>query len=382
MTSNRTAEVAGAGIAGLAVSIALAQRGWKVRAYERSPSLRPDGAGIYIWENGLRVLASLGAHDEAVEGCHRGFMRETRDDQNRTVAAAHFAKMPNLRVVSITRMKLLTALSNRARELGVEVVFGTEAVSATPDGEIRLSTGEIRKADLVVGADGINSKIRDSVNLLRKRTPLADGAIRVMIPRRMDERVSDDGRKYIEYWNGMRRILVTPCSDTDTYLAFTTLDTDRPGKTVPIDKSLWKKSFPHLRDHIDRVGEGGRWDLFETIHLKRWHEGRIAIIGDAGHAQAPNLGQGGGCGMMNALALAHYVSTCPTIESGLVDWEQRERPLIEHTQRVSSIYSRVAALPPRMQTVVLTMAGKSRWVLDQRLKAARHLPTGAEHEFR
>ena len=84
----RHAEIAGAGIGGLALAAALAQRGWSVRVHERNPELRAIGAGIYIWENGLRVLQAIGAYEEAVRGCHQGWMRETRDDNNRTVAVA------------------------------------------------------------------------------------------------------------------------------------------------------------------------------------------------------------------------------------------------------------------------------------------------------
>ena len=86
--TRRHAEIAGGGIAGLTAAAALAQRGWTVRVYERSPSIRPEGAGIYIWENGLRVLTAVGACEEAVAGCHQGWLRETRNESNSVVAMA------------------------------------------------------------------------------------------------------------------------------------------------------------------------------------------------------------------------------------------------------------------------------------------------------
>ena len=114
-------------------------------------------------------------------------------------------------------------------------------------------------------------------------------------------------RTTIEYWSGSRRVLYTPCSETDIYVALTMLDSDVAAKAVPVRKNEWKRAFPHLDALFDRIGEQGRYDRFELIKLKRWSAGRVAIVGDAAHALPPNIGQGGGCAMMNALSLAVYL---------------------------------------------------------------------------
>ena len=66
--SKRHAEIVGAGFAGLTAACALAQRGWSVRVHERADRLRTTGAGIYIYENGLRVLEAVGAIEDAIAG--------------------------------------------------------------------------------------------------------------------------------------------------------------------------------------------------------------------------------------------------------------------------------------------------------------------------
>ena len=76
------AEIAGAGFAGLAAAIALRQRGWTVRVHEKEAALRAFGAGIFVWENGLRVLHAIGAYDDAGTVKWR---RETRGEVLRLV---------------------------------------------------------------------------------------------------------------------------------------------------------------------------------------------------------------------------------------------------------------------------------------------------------
>ncbi len=69
--------------------VPLAKHGWSVRVHERADQLRPSGAGIYIYENGLRVLETLGAYDEAVEGAAvRAYPRDARRDQQGPVGAS------------------------------------------------------------------------------------------------------------------------------------------------------------------------------------------------------------------------------------------------------------------------------------------------------
>src|SRR5258708_39886883 len=88
----RHAEIAGAGFAGLTAACALAQRGWSVRVHERGERLRTTGAGIYIYENGLRVLAAVGAYEQAVKGAAVVQTPGARDDGNRLISVHHLGR--------------------------------------------------------------------------------------------------------------------------------------------------------------------------------------------------------------------------------------------------------------------------------------------------
>jgi 2-polyprenyl-6-methoxyphenol hydroxylase-like FAD-dependent oxidoreductase len=367
----RHAEIAGAGFAGLTAACALARRGWSVRVHERAPELRTTGAGIYIYENGLRVLEAVGAYAAAVADAPVAHTREVRDDRGRLISVHRWS---GSRVFSIVRQNVINALAEAARRAGAEIVTGSPARGATADGALVLADGRRCKADLVIAADGSNSRVRDALGLLARRRYLVDGCTRLLIARSAQE-TADDGTT-VEYWSGTRRLLYTPCSARDIYIALTMLDRDQAAKAVPVRADEWKRAFPQLEALIDRFGEGGRYDRFELIKLKRWSAGRVAVIGDAAHALPPNIGQGGGCAMMNALSLAVHLDREPDIARALEVWERNERPLTEHTQRVSYLLGLPTTWPPKLRALALGIAGRSQWLVKQRTRTALHRPTG------
>src|SRR6266850_158718 len=319
----RCAEIVGGGFAGLTAACALAQRGWRVRLHERADRLRTAGAGINVYANGLRVLEALAA---------------------------------------------------AARRAGAEIINSSEGISATPAGELQLANGERGKADLIVAADGVNSRLRDELDLVSERRYLRDGCIRVLIPTRSTEEGLDS--RTIEYWSGNRRLLYNPCSTAHLYLALSMPHDDVAARSLPVNKALWAQSFPRLRTLIERIGDEGRYDRFEYIRLRRWSAGRVAVIGDAAHAIPPNIGQGAGCAMMNALSLAVFLDRGADVPAQLEAWERAERPLTNHTQRISRLYGMPTFWPAPLRTLFYSIAGRSRWLTAQRTRTARHIPTG------
>ena len=195
--TKRHAEIVGAGFAGLTAACALAQRGWTVRVHERGDRLRTAGAGIYIYENGLRVLEAVGAYAAAVRGAPLAPTREVRDARDRLISVHRWT---GSRVFSIVRQNVINALAAAATRAGAEIVTGSAAIGATADGALTLATGETVKADLIVGADGSNSQLRSSLGLLSKRKYLVDGCTRLLIDKIEEERGHNDSTKTVEYW--------------------------------------------------------------------------------------------------------------------------------------------------------------------------------------
>jgi 2-polyprenyl-6-methoxyphenol hydroxylase-like FAD-dependent oxidoreductase len=379
----RTAEIAGGGLGGMAAAVALAQRGWKVRLWERAPQLRDIGAGIYLWENVIRVLEALHVYDQLKPTLHDVPRFEVRDERLQLVQCMDFSSPGGPRCNNVLRPELHNALATTARDLGVRVVVGTAAIAATPDGELILDNGERHRADLIVAADGVNSAIRDGLGLLRERKQLVDGAHRLLVPRLEGERNDPSKHVSYEYWAGPRRIIYSPCSPQWIYIALSTRADDTAGSASPIDVDSWCASFPHMAEFLDRIDHrtNARWDRFTKVRLTKWSAGRVAVLGDAAYAQPPNLGQGAGLAMTNALGLAVALDEQSDVELALAAWEARERALVEHTQKWSTWWGLTSTVPcpaplQPMRAKLVGALARNRWIEGKLSRTARHLATG------
>ena len=369
MTSRRHAEIAGAGFAGLVAAVALADRGWTVRVHERADALRAFGAGIFIWENGLRVLKAIGAYDEAVAGSHDGAVYEVRD-RDRVVAETKFNIAMGSRMLTMSRQTLYAAILSQAERRGIEILTRSEVVGAEPGGVLLTADGARHAADLVVGADGVHSRVRDSLGLQKERNTGTLGLVRVLAPRCLDELGPGRWDRVIDFWNlphRSLRILYVPCNAHDLYLAMMAPVEDREATAVPVRADIWVPAFPQLEPAIRRLSAEGRYDAYETGKLTRWSSGRVAIVGDSAHAMVPSLGQGAGLAMANALGLAAALDAESDIPDALALWEERERPRTEHTQDMSARIAR-----DRLGT-----AGRI-WS-EETIRTARSIPTGTGH---
>ena len=223
----RHVEIAGAGFAGLTAAIAFRQRGWTARVHEASPELRAFGAGIFLWENGLRILRALGAYDDVVNGAHEAPGYEGRNAANERISFEQFGSHRGTRMLTMTRQHLYTAMLAAAERVGVEILTCSEVIGADAEGSLTTADGRRWPADLVIGADGVTSKVRKSLGLTPVITPCDFGVIRLLVPRGKHDLSFTDADNVINFWSPNFRILYVPCNANELYLAMGARDSDK-----------------------------------------------------------------------------------------------------------------------------------------------------------
>lgn len=303
----RTAIVAGGGIGGLTAAVALKRKGWQVRVLERATTLNPVGSALAIGPNALRGFDVLGVggniRDVARVPGDGGLRRPSGRWVSRANTEAGLARYKDPAVI-VLRSYVVDLL--RGLLADDEVRTGTEVTAVSPDdGVVTTADGEER-ADLVVAADGVWSRTRDTL-FPGHPEPVYTGLTswRLLI--------DDPVVAFTETWGRGQAFGVNVAAGGLVYCYATA--PAPPGEQSGSEKDqltrlfgTWHDPIPRLIEAVDpgRVLRTDMWHL--AVPLPAMHRGKVAILGDAAHAMTPNLGQGGCQAIEDAIVLAHEVT--------------------------------------------------------------------------
>lgn len=325
----KTAEIAGAGLAGLALAAGLGRRGWRVVVHEAGEVLRSGGGGLYISRDGLWALDQLGQSET--------FRRRSfapRGFETWINGRLHRAHENDGVFRTALRGQLHGLLVEAARTAGVEIRTGVRVVGVEPSGTLILDDASRRAADLVVGADGVGSRLHAMLGLERHLVVHEDGLIRALHDRRdLPAGRWEASKDFWSYEGAPLRILYSPCSPDHCYLVMMVSAEDTARLTLPTEVELWTPSFPMLAPLLERAPLETRVDRYSTIRLPAWVRGRAVLIGDAAHAMPSSHARGANICLRNAVQLALALGATDDIDTALAAWETEMRPLTSDDQK-------------------------------------------------
>ncbi|MFC7546122.1 FAD-dependent monooxygenase [Plantactinospora sp. GCM10030261] len=328
----RTVGIIGAGIGGLAMAITMHRAGWKVRVYERSVEPELIGTALGIWPEALRALDTIDLGDVVrTQGAEQKAGVFLRPDGSRigTIDVPKVTRRTGDTVRLISRAGLLDLLT---RAMPADIVrYGVTA-----------DVTDLRKRyDVVVAADGINS---------RTRTTLfgAEAGLRYVGMTAWRGTVEGSTNTVSETWGAGRKFGITPRESgrTNWYAtAIAPAGGRRPGAELDEIRARFGGWHDGVRQVLAGIREEEvlRHDVYDLARpLPSFVAGTVALIGDAAHAMAPDIGRGACEALIDAAVLGECLVEAPSVADGLATYDRRRRPSTQRLTRAARVLNRMA----------------------------------------
>ena len=346
MTERLRIAVIGYGTAGQALAILLTRDGHEVEIFERVPTPGPVGAGFLLQPSGLQVLWQMGLLDEV--RAHAAPVHRLYGDTpcERAVMDMGYAGLDaRLHGLGMQRGALFSLL-DQARAGEGQLHAGTTIVSVDAvQGRLRDSEGRQHGPfDLVVAADGAASTLRGGVEEgsgLDRVYPW--GALWCLLPAEDWPHANELRQRYVAARKmiGLLPVGTRPGDGTPRLSFFWSLpraDFERwqaDGMAPWLEElhALWPQASARFA-HLHEPGQLAR-AVYRDAVMKRWHQDRLVLAGDAAHAMSPQLGQGVNMALLDALALRDALRTHGSGASALQAYQAQRRAHVAVYQRWS-----------------------------------------------
>ncbi len=343
--------VAGAGLGGLAAALAMLRRGIDVDVYEQAPHLGEVGAGVQISANGTAVLFALGLEAalrrDAVEVSDKEIRLWNTGQTWRLFSDGRGGDLPaggryGYPMLMLHRKDLHAALVSAVRSLKPNAIHLDRRVTGfeqtATEARLSFDDGNAARGDVVVGADGLHSRVREQLFGPTGARFTGQVVWRGLVP---IERLAADQRRLVgTNWVGpAAHVTCYPVQRGELFNFVGQVDrTDwqveswvTEGTTAEClaDFAGWHTDVRHM---IESAPTLYKWALFLRDPLPRWSVGRVTLLGDACHAMLPYLGQGANMALEDGVVLARCLDEwAGDPETALQHYETAR---LERTRRV------------------------------------------------
>jgi 2-polyprenyl-6-methoxyphenol hydroxylase-like FAD-dependent oxidoreductase len=362
MPIDGTVLIAGAGIGGLALGCALQRAGIEFEIFERASTLSDSraGMGILVQAGAMQALRHIGLDAQVANRGHDLQRGIGMNVAGTVLSTAQLDELP-APTVAVHRGALQSTFLQTLEERRIHTGKAIAGFEQDQTGvRLRFEDGTHSSAGaLLIGADGLRSAVR--------RQLLADGAPRYAGYTSWRGIAPLAGltpaREILEIWGRGLRFGIVPLGPDETYWFAVA---NAPAGEVDVDsRAVVLKRFAHFSDPVlalvratpaDRIL---RTDIQDRKPVRSWSTGRVALLGDAAHPTTPNLGQGGGMAIEDAVVLAHCLSSSGGLAAALLAYQAKRVKRTTAIVNASWQFGRLAQLE----------GGVSCWVRDLALRA-------------
>jgi salicylate hydroxylase len=355
--------IVGAGIGGLVLAHALRARGFEPDIYEQSSELTEIGAAISVAANAGRELARLGlieglraASTEPTELIHRDGRSGLRVSAHPVRLGARYEERFGAPYLGIHRADVQKVLGAGMRDR-IHLAHRLSRLTESRQGvRLTFENGAERDADIVIGADGVRSFVRQFIagkpGVVYSRT----SAFRGIVPATRLRELPD--KEALQFWMGPgAHLLHYPIGAAGEDINFFAVV---EGPDVWPHRDRWiVAAEPGEATHAfagwhpavtEMIGAGWvdrRWGLFVVQQPRRWHTGRVVLVGDAAHGMLPHQGQGANTTIEDVITLAELLARRPLgpFADVFADYERLRRLRTRCVQRASWATNKAVHLP-------------------------------------
>jgi len=345
--------VVGGGIAGLTLTGLLQQRGFKPTLVEQIPEHGTVGYVIVLWPSGSRILKGLGVYRSLLDVGLQFTTYNVSDEQGQML---HSYSVQNVTekygpMLSTYRPDLINVIKEAVDPDSIRMSTTVDKIDQTNDEVyVTFSDGTEETYDLVVGCDGVRSKTRD---LVFGDVPLSYSGmtgwsfwVKPNIAKTL---------QIAEYWGTGKFFGIWP---TKGRLSVFTSIRDNVQEPDPVESRIDRiqENFKNFGGLVPEILEGLNdpneifHGYYNDLRMKKWHKGRVVLVGDAAHAILPTAGGGVSMAMESAAVLVDELCRADSkyIEQAFESYITRRRSRVDKIQNQSRMMSKFAFADSRL----------------------------------
>ena len=387
MKRPRTAIVVGGGIGGMTAALMLAREGLEVTLLEQAPEFGEIGAGVQLSPNATRVLFALGLEEALNAVAFTPESLEVRSWRSGEMLSTgplgeKLRDVFGYPYYHLHRADLIRVLESAVRSAaGIQIATGAHVTRASQTAEAacaEVEGGASHTADLLVGADGIRSSVRES--LFGPEQPRFTGTIvwRGMVP--ADSRLRGlvhpvaglwlgPGAHFVHYYVRSGQLVnFVACLDQEGWEVESWTERGEMSE-LRADFRGWHETVQALIDRADPE-QCYKWALFDRDPLRSWTQGRITLLGDACHPTLPFMAQGACMAVEDGAVLARAITKCEDLGQALARYEELRLP------RTAGIQ-----LGSRRNHGIYHMRRPRSWLRDYRARRGQPIAPASEAIF-